>query len=147
MGQESASTNGAPVIPHNSGSYNWKIKREVTVRFPPVLLMLSVVVISILPPSGAQISNRRTEPPYTAVPQNPEDEQRAKIIKDMEKRRNEDRQKQLKRDTERLVQLANELKEYVDKSNENILSMDVVKKAEEIEKYAHSVKEKMKTAQ
>jgi hypothetical protein len=32
----------------------------------------------------------------------------------------------------------------VDKSSENTLSMDVVKKAEEIEKLAHSVKEKMK---
>jgi hypothetical protein len=39
------------------------------------------------------------------------------------------------------------LKEYVDKSNENILSMDVIKKADEIEKFAHSVKEKMKTTQ
>ena len=32
----------------------------------------------------------------------------------------------------------------VDKSNENTLSLDVLKKAEEIEKLAHSVKEKMK---
>jgi hypothetical protein len=36
------------------------------------------------------------------------------------------------------------LKQYVDKSNENTLSLDVVRKAEEIEKLAHSVKEKMK---
>ena len=35
-------------------------------------------------------------------------------------------------------------KDYVDKSNENVLSLDVVKKAEEIEKLAHSVKDKMK---
>jgi hypothetical protein len=32
----------------------------------------------------------------------------------------------------------------VDKSNENILSMDVVRKADEIEKLARSVKTKMK---
>jgi hypothetical protein len=32
----------------------------------------------------------------------------------------------------------------VEKSNENLLSMDVVKKAEEIERLAHSVKDKMK---
>jgi hypothetical protein len=36
------------------------------------------------------------------------------------------------------------LKQYVDKSNENTLSLDVVKKAEEIEKLARSVKDKMK---
>jgi hypothetical protein len=32
----------------------------------------------------------------------------------------------------------------VDKSNENVLSLEVVKKADEIEKLAHSVKDKMK---
>jgi hypothetical protein len=36
------------------------------------------------------------------------------------------------------------LKEYVDKSNENVLSVEVVTKAEEIEKLAHSVKVKMR---
>jgi hypothetical protein len=36
------------------------------------------------------------------------------------------------------------LKDYVDKSSENLLSVDVVKKAEDIEKLAHNVKEKMK---
>jgi hypothetical protein len=36
------------------------------------------------------------------------------------------------------------LKSYVDKSDENVLSVDVVKKAEQIEKLAKSVKDKMK---
>jgi hypothetical protein len=43
-----------------------------------------------------------------------------------------------------LLALATELKDYVDKSNEHVLSLDVVKKAEEIEKLAHHVREKMK---
>ena len=64
--------------------------------------------------------------------------------KDMEKKANEQRHADLKRDTDKLLQLSTELKQYVDKSNENILSVDVVKKAEEIEKLAHSVKVKMK---
>ncbi len=72
------------------------------------------------------------------------EEQRAKIEKDMAKKANRERQAQLQRDTDNLVKLANELKQYVDKSNENTLSLDVLKKAEEIEKLAHSVKEKMK---
>lgn len=50
----------------------------------------------------------------------------------------------MKRDTERLFELSNELKRYVDKTNENILSIDVIKKADEIEKLAHSIREKMK---
>jgi hypothetical protein len=74
----------------------------------------------------------------------PEDSTLARAQRDMAKHANQERQAQLKRDTERLVKLADELKDYVDKSNEGILSLDVVKKAEEIEKLAHSVKEKMK---
>jgi predicted nucleic acid-binding Zn-ribbon protein len=75
---------------------------------------------------------------------NPEDEARIKMEKDMAKKANKERQEALKRDTDRLLQLSTELKQYVDKTNENMLSMDVIKKAEEIEKLAHSVREKMK---
>jgi hypothetical protein len=63
---------------------------------------------------------------------------------DQAKMRNVDRQKQLVNDTEKLLALANELKLDVDKSNKDTLSLDVIKKADEIEKLAHSVKEKMK---
>ncbi len=58
--------------------------------------------------------------------------------------RNLDRQKQLVLDTQKLLALANQLKSDVDKSNKDTLSLDVIRKAEEIEKLAHSVKEKMK---
>jgi nitric oxide reductase activation protein len=72
------------------------------------------------------------------VPVNPQLEQ------EQAKLRNTDRQRKLVADTERLVALANELKSQVDKSNKDTLSLDVVRKADEIEKLAHSVKEKMK---
>ncbi len=62
----------------------------------------------------------------------------------MQKMANKKREADLKRDTDRLLQLATELKASVDKSDENILSLDVIKKADQIEKLAHSVKEKMK---
>lgn len=75
----------------------------------------------------------------------PEDPGKAKLEREMEKKANQERQAALKRDTEKLLKLATELKEYVDKTNENVLSFDVVKKAEEIEKLAHNVKEKMKS--
>ncbi len=45
---------------------------------------------------------------------------------------------------QKLLSLANELKADVDKSSKDTLSLDVVRKADEIEKLAHSVKEKMK---
>jgi hypothetical protein len=60
------------------------------------------------------------------------------------KRVNLERQARMKADTEKIFKLAEELKDSVGKSNENILSIDVIKKANEIEKLAHSVKEKMK---
>jgi hypothetical protein len=55
-----------------------------------------------------------------------------------------ERQKKLVEDTDRLLALTTALKEQVDDSNKNILSLDMVKKAEEIEKLAHSVKERIK---
>ena len=48
------------------------------------------------------------------------------------------RQQEIKKDTDKLLELANELKQYVDKTNENIISLDVIKKAEQIEKLAHA---------
>lgn len=69
---------------------------------------------------------------------------REKMLQDAAKRRNKERQEALKKDTDKLMALCTELKEQVDKSNENILSLDVIKKAEEIEKLAKSVREKMK---
>jgi nitric oxide reductase activation protein len=73
-----------------------------------------------------------------------EDDASARLAHDMAKKANLERHAAIKNDTERLLKLAVELKASVDKSNENLLSMDVVKKAEEIEKLAHSVKDKMK---
>jgi hypothetical protein len=61
-----------------------------------------------------------------------------------EKLRNTDRQKRLVADTEKLLALATDLKAQVDKSTKDTLSVDVIKKADEIEKLARSVKERMK---
>jgi hypothetical protein len=83
-------------------------------------------------------------PPLPGQRPAPEDEERTRMEKEMAKKANQERQANLKRDTEKLLQLSTELKKYVDKSNENVLSLEVLKKAEEIEKLAHSVKEKMK---
>lgn len=68
----------------------------------------------------------------------------ASMREQMEKARNQDRQKQLVEDTQKLLTLATELKTDVDKTNKDTLSVDVIRKADEIEKLAHSVKEKMK---
>lgn len=66
------------------------------------------------------------------------------MMHDMEKKAAKERAAQLKNDTDKLLKLSVELKAYVDKANENVLSLDVIKKADEIEKLAKSVKDKMK---
>jgi hypothetical protein len=83
--------------------------------------------------------------PHAPSPQlDPGEEARKQAEKDMAKQANKERQEQLKKDTDSLLKLATELKVYVDQTNENILSLDVIKKAEQIEKLARSVKEKMR---
>jgi hypothetical protein len=63
---------------------------------------------------------------------------------EMAKARNEDRQKRLVTDTDKLLALATDLKAQMDQSSVDALSIDGRKKVEEIEKLAHSVKERMK---
>ena len=62
------------------------------------------------------------------------------------KEANKKRQQDIREDTEKLYQLATDLKAAVDKSSENTLSLDVIRKAEEVEKLAKKVREKMKDA-
>jgi hypothetical protein len=55
-----------------------------------------------------------------------------------------ERQKKIIEDTTRLLQLATELKANVDKTTKDEMSLDVIRKADEIEKLAHDVKQRMK---
>jgi hypothetical protein len=89
--------------------------------------------------------DRIGRPPLSGNPKGEADQDpTVRMQKEMEKKANQDRQLHLKTDTDKLFKLATELKDQVDKSNQNILSLDVIKKADEIEKLAHSVKEKMR---
>ena len=93
-------------------------------------------------PSFCQDVNRPLPPfPDQTGPVDPDQEKRAH---ELEKKANQERQAQLKRDTETLLRLATELKQDVDKSSENTLSIDVIQKAGQIEKLARSIKDKMK---
>jgi hypothetical protein len=115
-------------------------------------LLFLLAVVSALP---ALCQSENQHRPRASVwqqssPQSPQqrrqeqDEELSTIQKENARRANEQRQLELRRDTDKLLQLTNELKEYVDKTNENILSLEVIRKAEEIERLAKSVKEKMK---
>ncbi len=95
-----------------------------------------------LPPNLIDMDN--TGGPATPAAANQVDPVRARMEMAAMQRENQDRQVSLKQDTDKLLALATELKQNVDRTGPNILSMDVVKKAQEIEKLAKSVKDKMK---
>jgi hypothetical protein len=98
-------------------------------------------------PSLAQTGTARPPLPAPKVdnpPMGDEDEATARIASEMAKKAAKERVAALKSDTDKLLKLSVELKNSVDKSDENVLSLEVIKKAEEIEKLARSVKEKMK---
>jgi hypothetical protein len=57
---------------------------------------------------------------------------------------NLERKKQIVDDSGKLLKLAADLKTEIDKTNKDMLSLDVIRKADEIERLAKGVKEKMK---
>jgi hypothetical protein len=115
-------------------------------RLPRIVWTLSLCLLFAIP--GKAQSQAPGPPPRTipsAAPATGDgDDAQQRLARDTAKKANLSRQALLKADTDKLLKLAVELKDSVDKSSENVLSLEVVKKAEEIEKLAHSVKDKMK---
>lgn len=89
-------------------------------------------------PSGPRVSTPRTSL------DGPDTGETTKMEEQQAQARNSDRQRRLQMDTEKLLALATELKQQVDKTDKNTLSLEVIKKADEIEKLAKSVKDRMK---
>ena len=121
---------------------------EVTViamRWLVFLLLVNLIRVPELHAEGQELSQAQVQLPRTPPEDTVEDEARRKFERDQQKKANEERFQKVKEDTEKLVQLSNELKDYVGKANEHTLSLDVIKKAEEIERLAKSVKDKMRT--
>src|SRR5260370_40235657 len=83
-----------------------------------------------LPPSVRQGPDTGTVPVRT---QEQADQERLK-------KSNELRQEEIKSDTDKLGQLSTELKDFGDKTNQGILSVDRLKKSEQIEKLAPRLK-------
>lgn len=86
-----------------------------------------------LPPSVSQSQGMGT-PPVT--PNDPVQRQQAIAA-------NAQRQLEIRRDTDKMAELTQELKDYLAK-NDQVMSVDAIKKVEQIEKLAHSVRGKMK---
>ena len=111
--------------------------QRTTIVFFLLLFLFTCPVYSSPQDAGPQLPS--VAPRDDSEPAIPPEMQKAG-----EKKANAQRQADLKRDTDKLLKLSTELKEYADKSNENVLSVEVINKADEIEKLAHSVKVKMR---
>jgi hypothetical protein len=124
--------------------------RQVRRRFRTALGLLALTTLFAVAqeaPPGAVL--RPWEPPDAVSIPNKNDQMRMQQEQQDRKKTNYaaanlERQKQIAADTAKLVELANELKNDVDKTDKDTLSISVIRKAEMIEKLAKGVKEKMK---
>lgn len=109
-----------------------------------LILLLAITAAFATAQSVQTAPTPQFPPPPGAEQQQSKTPMEQQMDRQAAKQRNIQRQQDIKRDTEKLLELATELKQYVDKTNENIISLDVIRKADQIEKLAKSVKEKMK---
>jgi hypothetical protein len=103
-------------------------------RFAAVALWACVVILS--PPPTAGLSRQTTtqaEPKAQAAPSGASTLSPKEVLA-----------AQIDADSEKLVQLAEELKAELAKSGKDTLSLQVIKKANEVEKLAKSLKERLK---
>jgi hypothetical protein len=104
-----------------------------------------LIMVPGVPEGAAQNGYPHLPPELNRVPDN---NQADKINEQQQKTQdfeaaNAARKKQISAESTKLLKLATELKNEVDKTNKDTLSIGVIRKADEIEKLAHSVKEKM----
>jgi hypothetical protein len=94
-----------------------------------------LVFIAPRPVLARQSSNAQTAKPAAPVPPS--------VQTDAKKAAATPRQAQIIADTQKLVKLSEELKAEVAKSSKDTLSLTVIKKAEEVEKLAKTLKEEL----
>jgi len=97
----------------------------------------SAQVPVIRPPQNPPMPGQPGQPPTT--------ETEGPSLPNPDKKILENNDKDMKKKVEELYQLAKELKEEVEKTDSSkVLSLNLVKKAEEIEKLAHDIKNRSK---
>jgi hypothetical protein len=118
---------------------------EVIEGFMKLALLLTLgVLLAIFPAAGQAPKTPPAGDPDFASQRGPAGSWERDQLKKLQDQQKAERQKLLKADTDKLLALATELKDQVDKTNQNVLSLDVVRKAEEIEKLAKHIKTNMR---
>lgn len=108
---------------------------------------LSILVCALLALTGAASAQQIHLPPAVSQGQGMGD---VPITQGNEAQRqqalaaNAQRQAEIRRDSEKMTELTQELNGYLQKNGNAVMSLDALKKAEQIEKLAKSVRSKMK---
>ena len=111
--------------------------------------LAGVLLLFAIPPIASDGIGQNTYPHLPPELNRIPDSNQANEINDQQKKKdnfeaaNAERKREIASDSAKLLKLATELKAEVDKTNKDTLNLKVVRKADEIEKLAHSVKEKM----
>lgn len=113
--------------------------------------LVAMAALAAAAPPGQQAPSGNIDKPYLMPEANrlPDVNDQMKMREQQVKKQNyeaanAERRKQLAEDSARLLKLATELKAEVDKTTKDMLSLTVIRKADEIERLAHNMKEKMK---
>jgi hypothetical protein len=108
------------------------------------LLFLCAPIATRAQQSGGQMPTPPMIPGVSPNPSPEPDPNLRRMTAQMVLKRNAERQQQIVADSAHLLQLAQKLNDEVAKSTKDQLSVSVVKEAEEIEKLAKSIKDKMR---
>ncbi len=127
----------------------WSHRRIV--RLSGLAVFGTVALLASAAQAGQEPATAGPEKPYIIPSANPLPDANARMQMNEQKAKdqnfdaaNAERKRQLNDDSTKLLTLAISLKAEVDKTNKDTLSLNVIRKADEIEKLAHDVKEKMK---
>ena len=134
-----------------------KLNSSVSMRLLDAFLcgLVGLAVCGSIAAHAQQSGTIPTPPPYSGPitpgenprlngPGNASDPTLRHMTEQMAVKRNNERQQQIVNDTAHLLQLAQQLNDEVSKTSKDQLSVSVVKKADEIEKLAKAIKEKMR---
>lgn len=116
-----------------------------------LLLLGAAALLASTAQAGQEPATAGPEKPYLIPSANPLPDKNAQMqMREQQVNQqnfeaaNLERKRQLNDDSTKLLTLAISLKAEVDKTNKDTLSLNVIRKADAIEKLAHDVKEKMK---
>jgi hypothetical protein len=118
------------------------MNREEEVEVPRHVFFISLCFLALAGAGFRMTAITAPVPPQFRLP--PPSQAEREMEERQQKLANKKRQEDIQKDTQKLFVLASELKEAVEKTNENTLSLEVIRKAEEVEKLAKKVKEKMR---